>query len=375
MSKKLFEMDPELYKKIALLVNSFVNTHLLTKDEFLINALNSAFELIPEAEKGSLYVLHGDDYLPVCTKGYDIELIKRLSFTKDNIFIGFECPDVNNIESYENYIEKRIDHAFDEYTLETFKLLGTYSNFTSLYAPIQFDSTVIGLISLERFTKRSFSEESKEVLRFYAQMISNFYALKIKAEREQAMHEETIMALVTAIEVKDIYTEGHARRVMDYSERLSRFMNLPESEIEKIKTAALLHDVGKIGIPNEILNKPSTLNYEEYELVKKHPEDTKRILDKITGLGDVVSLAFMHHEHYDGSGYPQGLKGGQIPIGAQIIQLADAFDAMTSKRAYREAMPNEMAIEVLKNCSGKQFHPDVVEAAVNYYSTYKMNQN
>ncbi|HSN66599.1 MAG TPA: HD-GYP domain-containing protein, partial [Fusibacter sp.] len=167
--------------------------------------------------------------------------------------------------------------------------------------------------------------------------------------------------------VKDIYTEGHARRVMDYSEKLSRTLNLPQNEIEKIKTAALLHDVGKIGIPNEILNKPITLDFDEYELVKKHPEDTKRILDKITGLSDVVTLAYMHHEHYDGSGYPQGLKGDQIPIGAHIIQLADAFDAMTSKRAYREAMPIEIAIEVLKSCSGTQFHPLVVEAAMNYY--------
>lgn len=375
MSTKQSNIDPELYKKIALLVNSFVNTHQLTIDEFLINALNSAFELIPEAEKGSLYVLHGENYLPVCTKGYDINLINRLSFTKDNIFIGFECADVNNIESYENYIEKRIDEAFDDYTLETFKLLGTYSNFTSLYAPIQFDSMVIGLISLEKFTNKAFSMESKEVLRFYAQMISNFYALKIKAEREQALHEETIMALVTAIEVKDIYTEGHARRVMDYSEKLSRTLNLPQSEIDKIKTAALLHDVGKIGIPNEILNKPFSLEFEEYELVKKHPEDTKRILDKITGLSDVVTLAYMHHEHYDGSGYPQGLKSDQIPMGAHIIQLADAFDAMTSKRAYREAMPIEIAIEVLKSCSGTQFHPEVVEAAINYYTSYKSKQS
>lgn len=230
---------------------------------------------------------------------------------------------------------------------------------------------VIGLISLETFTKKAFSVESKEVLRFYAQMISNFYALKIKEEREQAMHEETIMALVTSIEVKDIYTEGHARRVMDYSEKLSRVLNLPQIEIEKIKIAALLHDVGKIGIPNEVLNKPTSLTSEEYELVKKHPEDTKRILDKITGLSDVVTLAYMHHEHYDGSGYPQGLKGEKIPMGAHIIQLADAFDAMTSKRAYREAMPIDIAIEVLKDCSGTQFHPVVVEAAVNYYMSHK----
>ncbi len=371
MSKKQLKIDPVLCNKISLLVNAFVNTHQLTKDEFLINALNSAFELIPEAEKGSLYVLHGENYLPVCTKGYDIDLIKRLSFTKDNLFIGFECADINNIESYETYIEKRIDEAFDANTIETFKLLGTYSDFTSLYAPIQFDNTVIGLISLEKFTNKAFSMESKEVLRFYAQMISNFYALKIKAEREQNMHEETIMALITAIEVKDIYTEGHARRVMDYSEKLSLALNLPQSDIEKIKTAALLHDVGKIGIPNEILNKPFALTAEEYELVKKHPEDTKRILAKITGLADVVSLAYMHHEHYDGSGYPQGLKGDQIPLGAHIIQLADAFDAMTSKRAYREAMPSDKAIDVLKSCSGTQFHPEVVDAAVSYYTKYK----
>lgn len=365
-------LEQFFYKKVSILVNAFVNTHQMTKAEFLVNAFDSAFELIPEAEKGSLYVLHGDCYVPACTKGYDIELIKQCAFTKENIFLGFESVDVNNIESYEIYIEKRSDEDFDEETINTFKQLGTYSNFTMLYAPIQFDSKVIGLICLERFKNEPFSHESKEILRFYAQMISNFSALKIKEERLLEMHQETIKALVASIEVKDIYTEGHARRVMDYSERLSQALNLPNCEIEKIKTAALLHDVGKIGIPNEILNKPGALNGTEYELVKKHPEDTKRILDQITGLNDVVTLAYMHHEHYDGNGYPQGLKGDEIPLGAHIIQLADAFDAMTSKRSYREAMPPDKAIEIIKCCSGTQFHPDVVNVAVHYYSTIKI---
>jgi len=374
MAIEILLTEQELYHKVSLLVNSFVNTHRMTKEEFLIRALDSAFQLIPEAEKGSLYIEQNGIYSAVCGKGYDMELLKKVSFTKEDLFIGFECTDVDAIESYENYIDKRIDEKFTDEMLETFKQLGTYSHFTSLYAPLQYEGNLFGLISLERFDDDSFSVQSKEIIRFYAQSISNFYALKQKQEKEKQMYNETIAALATAIEIKDSYTEGHARRCMLYSEWLAIALQIPTSTIESLMSAALLHDIGKIGIPNEILDKPGKLTAEEYEIIKRHPENAKRILENIAGFADVISIAYLHHEHYDGTGYPQGLKGDEIPMCAHILQLADAYDAMTSKRAYREAMTHEKAISILIEESGKQFHPDVVTAAVAFFTYMRVNE-
>ena len=367
MAIEILLTEQELYQKVSLLINSFVNTHRMTKEELLFRALDSAFQLIPEAEKGSLYIEKNGIYKAICAKGYDMELLKKISFTKDDLFIGFECTDVDAIESYENYIEKRIDEKFTPDMLETFKQLGTYGNFTSLYAPLQFEENLFGLISLERFDNTSYSVQSREILRFYAQSISNFYALKLKQEKEKQMYSEIIEALATAIEIKDSYTEGHARRVMLYSEWIAIAMKIPPASIESLATAALLHDIGKIGIPNEILDKPAKLTTEEYDIIKRHPENAKRILENIAGFTEVVSIAYLHHEHFDGKGYPQGLKADEIPMCAHILQLADAFDAMTSKRAYRDAMSHEDAISILMEGSGKQFHPEVVTAAVEIF--------
>lgn len=356
--------DQALYQKFSRLVNSFVDAHKLSIQGFLEHALDSAFELIPEAEKGSLYIASGNHFIPVCAKGYDLDLLKKLSFTKDDLFIGFECTDIDTIESYENYILKRDETKFSSEIIEVFKAIGTYEKFTSLFAPLQYEDMLIGLISLERFDDKHFSDQSKEILRFYAQSISNHYALKISQEKERKIYNETIMALATAIEVKDAYTEGHARRVMEYSTLIAKAMHLPEDDIEHIRTAALLHDVGKIGISNTILDKPSKLTPDEYDIVKKHPENAKKILSNISNFSEIMNLAYMHHEHYDGAGYPQGLAGEDIPLGAHIIQLADAYDAMTTQRAYREAMPTHVAFDILIEESGHQFHPKVVEIAL-----------
>lgn len=360
-----------LCNKISLLVNAFTDTHRLSKEAFLAKVLHSAFELIPEAEKGSIYIENNGLYRPICAKGYDMELLSKLFFSADDLFIGFECKEMSEIQSYQNYIARRDDRQFTADNLEIFKQLGTYEHFTTMYAPLLYDHTLIGLISLERFKNEPFTLASQEILRFYAQSISNYYTLKIKHDLEKKLYDETVMALVTAIEIKDSYTVGHARRVMQYSDWIATALQLPTVEVEQIKIAALLHDVGKLGVADEILNKPGKLTIDEYEEIKKHPENSKRILENITDFNEIVSMAYMHHEHFDGSGYPQGLRENEIPIGAHIIQVADAFDAMTSERSYRKALTYMQALEILQNEIGKQFHPEVVTAAVALYKAMK----
>jgi len=356
-----------IYEKVELIVDSFINSSKLTKMEFLKKVFDSAFELIPEAEKGSYFELVGNHYVPLFSRGYDIEVLKKLKFRKEESFNDYKCSDISSIEAYEICVEKRIDDNFDSETIDVFKTLGTYEDFKSIYAPIQVDNFNIGIICLDNFTDSNYSDISKKILKFYAQMISNFYSMIISKEREAQTNNEVVMALVSAIEVNDAYTEGHGKRVREYSIKIAEKMNLSELEIHDIGTAALLHDVGKIGIPSEILNKPGKLSDSEYGIIKQHPAYTKKILEKISRFSNIVEYAYCHHEYYNGRGYPQGLKGDEIPLGSQIIILADVFDAMTSDRSYRKALSVDEAIAIIKKGEGKLYNPEIAEIAIKVF--------
>ncbi|MDD5270478.1 MAG: HD domain-containing protein [Candidatus Omnitrophica bacterium] len=157
---------------------------------------------------------------------------------------------------------------------------------------------------------------------------------------------------------------GHSKRVSVYSMLIALAMNLSHDDITKTKWAALLHDVGKLGISRSLINKPGKLTPEEFDTVKLHAVYTRDLLETITDFKDVALIASSDHERFDGRGYPVGLKGDQIPIGTKIISIADAFDAMTSTRTYRKAMSKETACEEIEKCAGSQFDPAVVKEAV-----------
>ncbi|HYE10042.1 MAG TPA: HD-GYP domain-containing protein [Patescibacteria group bacterium] len=361
-------INEELANKFSIIANAFVNTNNLDKKEFFSRVFETAFILIPEAQKGSFYELEGEIFRPIFCKGYDFDLLSQLTFSKDEAFIDFESVPCQTIDAYQVIIAKRNDALFSEKQICIFKQLGTYSDFASLYAPIKFDELKIGLLCIENFDDKVFSETSRLVLKIFAQLISNFYSLKVHQERESKRYKEIINALVSAIEVKDVYTEGHAKRVSEISLKLAKVMGIQSNRLQTIETAAILHDVGKIGTPTEILNKQSSLTKDEYEIIKRHPLDAKKILEKIEGFEEVLDLTYMHHEHYDGSGYPQGLSGEKISIEAQIIQAADAFDAMTSKRAYRDAMSIETVMGIFRDQRGKQFNPEVTDAMISLFT-------
>ena len=156
---------------------------------------------------------------------------------------------------------------------------------------------------------------------------------------------------------KDKYTKGHSVRVSLYSTEIARRLGWSESEVTNIQYIALLHDIGKIGIPDTILNKPARLTDEEYSIIQKHTVIGSKILADVTMIKGVVDGAAYHHERYDGGGYIKGLKGEEIPLVARIIGIADAFDAMTSNRAYRNKLDKSFVIDELRKCSGSQFDP------------------
>ena len=188
---------------------------------------------------------------------------------------------------------------------------------------------------------------------------------ELVAERTRQLkksYESTLQALVTALDFRDNETQGHSFRVVDYAVLVAQVMGITESDMGWIRYGAILHDVGKIGIPDSILLKPGKLNAEEWEQMKRHPELGFRMLQHIEFLRPALDIVLSHQERYDGTGYPSGLRGEEIPLGARIFAVVDTFDAMTSNRPYRAALSIEKAREEVREFSGSQFDPRVTEA-------------
>ena len=175
----------------------------------------------------------------------------------------------------------------------------------------------------------------------------------------------TIKSIANALDAKDQYTHGHSMRVTLYSLALAKALNLDDELLEEIETAGLLHDIGKLAIPEKILLKPGKLTDEEFKIIKTHPELGKNLVDGIEKLKLISTWLKYHHERYDGKGYPEGLIGEKIPISSRIIALADTYDAMTSTRSYRRALSHQEAIDEIKRCSGTQFDPKLAELFVS----------
>jgi|Deesub1362B_J571_1020462.scaffolds.fasta_scaffold01078_5 response regulator RpfG family c-di-GMP phosphodiesterase len=178
-------------------------------------------------------------------------------------------------------------------------------------------------------------------------------------------YQQTLEALVSALDMRESSTAGHSKRAVEYTRILAREMGIRGNQLVQITRGALLHDVGKIGISDTILLKPAPLSEEEWKIMRQHPIMGYQMLRDIEFLRPSLDVVLYHHERYDGSGYPFGLKGEEIPIGARIFAVVDAFDAMTSKRLYREPMDFQEAVEVLKKQAGAQFDPKIVEVFLN----------
>ncbi len=227
-------------------------------------------------------------------------------------------------------------------------------------------SAIISSSDYNFWSDDSLSSYAEVLAKRHAQMGINFEEEIVhKFNNEQISSQTHLMEMVTslagAIDAKDPYTKGHSTSVSRYSEALARAINLPEDEVQRIKLGALLHDVGKIGIPESVLKKPSHLSDEEWEIMKQHPViGAEKVLLPNEALRDLIPMVKYHHEHYDGSGYPEKLKGEEIPLSARIVAVADAYHALISDRPYRKGLGVEKACEILKMGAGSQWDSDLV---------------
>ncbi|HKF48763.1 MAG TPA: HD-GYP domain-containing protein [Terracidiphilus sp.] len=210
----------------------------------------------------------------------------------------------------------------------------------------------------ELTTRPSSIAEIKELVEIYNRAAVSVHAA---GERLGSAYLEFVGSLASALDARDQYTAGHSRRVSQMSCAIASALEMSSEDIERIRIGALLHDIGKIGIADAVLQKPGKLTAEEFDLVKQHPVTGKWILEGVQGFTPYLPAVELHHENWDGTGYPHGQKAEETPVDARIIHVADAYDAMTTDRSYRRGMTHERAISILVECAGTQFDPHIVE--------------
>ncbi|MFH1963292.1 MAG: HD domain-containing phosphohydrolase [bacterium] len=231
-----------------------------------------------------------------------------------------------------------------------------------LSVPLLIKDTVLGVLTVYSLTPHKYTTEEIQLLSSLAFQS----AIAIENKRLFTITKTNLInitrSLAEAIEAKDIHTRGHSERTVWYAVATAQEMGMPETAVETIEIATLLHDIGKIGVPEEILLKPCGLTQEEFEKIRNHPATSFKILSLGEFPKEIVAGVSQHHERMDGKGYPYGLSGDEISLEARIIEVADSFEAMTSNRPYKKATDVETAIMELKRCAGKQFDPNVVDA-------------
>lgn len=246
--------------------------------------------------------------------------------------------------------------------------------FSIVAVPLRIQMRTMGFVLVASFTKgKKFDEGQRKLLSIIASRAAAAIENARLYEDLQATFQQTIEGLAKAIDKMDRYTSGHSDRVALYATFLAQRLGLSTVEIEIVRQSALMHDIGKIGCVLN-LNKPGKLTNDEYEVFKKHPVYGRDILDPIKFLHPLIPGVHLHHERWDGRGYPLRMKGNEIPLIARIISVADTYDAMTSDRSYRRALPHEVALAEIERCSGTQFDPDVAGAFAEQIEGYRDEQ-
>ncbi|MCD6363460.1 MAG: HD-GYP domain-containing protein [Synergistetes bacterium] len=323
---------------------------------FMEEVLSAAMRFVPEADRGSIYVVRDGKIRCVAQTGYSDRVLEA-EFDVDQLVLAGEEPRV---------IDKIAEKTKDEKVKAFLKSIGSSDIKKTLCVGLFFRAKYYGGIFLDTTKEEmEFSQASIRFIKVFGKLISSFVTLKELLREERRFYLEVISVLVRSLELRDPYTAGHSERVAKLASELAKRLGLSHEEVEKVMWAGILHDVGKLGVPDAVLNKPGRLSPEEFEKIKKHPVLSERLVRESSALRDLAPAVKHHHERWDGKGYPDGLKGEEIPLWARIIALADAFDAMTSDRIYRRRKSVEEAIRELEKGKGSQVDPKLTDIFID----------
>lgn len=300
------------------------------------------------------------------------ELIKRL-FSLSSIFVINDKYYFNNIvfKSTDSFLRFNSDEKdILEFALKQELFFSTeFQDNKIVVLPIIDKNEILGRVIFIRNSEvndREF-ELLNVILSQAAVVIKNYFLL----EESKNSYYGIVKALVNAIEAKDEYTKGHTSRVSELSVKLGKKLSLNANELDKLEIAAFLHDVGKIGVKDEILHKKGKLTEEEYNAIKTHPDAGYKIVSEIGNLSDVAEIIRYHHERWDGKGYPESLKGEEIPLEARIVSIVDTYDAITSQRPYRKAASHEEAVIEIEKSAGTQLDPELTKEFIELINNIK----
>lgn len=357
-NKKKIERLEHLIE-ITKFVNSTLNLNALLDRmlEISTNVLN--------AEAGSILLLDEDkdELVFAAATGEKSDKIKEIRVPVGEGVVGWVAREDKPVLIADAQNDPRFFKKADQKT--------KFKTKTIVAVPLKTKDKLIGVVEiLNKKDNSLFNEEDVNLL----EALSNQAAVAIENaklyENLKELFLNTVKSLAAAIETKDIYTRGHSERVTHYSLIIAKKLGIKADEFENLRLAALLHDIGKIGIDESILRKPAKLSLPEFEEIKKHPIYAANILESIPQLKAIIPIIKHHHERYDGNGYPSALKGKDIPYFSRIIAIADTFDAMSSNRPYRQALPIDICLQEIINCSGTQFDPEIAVIAHNALKEY-----
>ncbi len=287
----------------------------------------------------------------------------RLKHSKEKKYFGKLLGEIDCESIDEMYEQGEVLLLQKKEIRKKFKALPQAKDIVSFISiPLKIKNKVIGTINAYSFTQgHYFTDGQCKAAAIIAGRTASIIDNAQLYENVQNTFKDTVKSFAYAIETKDKYTHGHSEKVALFTELICHAMELPDEDIERIKLAAQLHDIGKIGINEEVLNKPGKLTIEEYEIIKGHPLMGTRILQPLHFLKDIIPIIHHHHEKYDGTGYPDGIKGADIPLGSRIISVGDTYEAMTSDRPYRKGLSHAVTVTELVRCAGTQFDPGIVK--------------
>ena len=322
-----------------------------SEEDFLEEALDLALNLVPQSHRGRIRMIKEKSFRLLAAIGENDGDIEKIELNSENIskLNNSKILTKSNISEFYYYHDEKDEIAFTNVK-------------ESIITPIKWNNSIIGSIEIDNMNH---SEEFKisdiKKLDSFANLLSVFYRLRKYINEEGKFQTDLILTLVKALEYYDEYTRGHSERVARWSVELAKAVNVSSEGQKKIYYASLMHDIGKIFVQQSVLNKVSPLTEEEYQLIQIHPVKSAELINKVEGMESFSRIVKHHHEKYNGKGYPDGLVGKAIPYFSRIITVADAYDAMTSKRPYRRPLTAEEATKELIRCKGSQFDPTLVE--------------
>ncbi|MGB9767600.1 MAG: HD domain-containing phosphohydrolase [Dictyoglomus turgidum] len=327
----------------------------LKDEEFLRKVLEVVIELVPKAMYGSIFLKEENNLKLIATIGHEKSL-EGLILDEGN-YIGSEKP----IVVKELLKIERRNEKLRETLLKYSKPIKE-----SLIVPLKWNNNLWGYFCLDipEDSKENFDEFDIELIEKFTNTISIFYFFRSYLKEREIYLTKLITVLVKTLEYYDRYTQGHSERVARYAVKIAERIGLDRERIKRVYWASLVHDIGKIYIPQNLLNKNGRFTEDEYEFVKIHPVKSEEILSQVEELKDLGKIVRHHHERWDGKGYPDGLSGENIPLESRIIAVADAFEAMTAERPYKRALSLKEAIQEIEKNKGTQFDPFLAEIMI-----------